>query len=97
MKTYYVYILTNKNNTVLYTGFTNDIERRMLEHKERLSAKSFSKRYNCDKLIYVEEIENITDAIHRERQVKKYRRDWKENLINEDNPDWKDLSEGWYD
>ena len=97
MKTYYVYLLTNKNNTVLYTGFTNDLERRMLEHKERVSLKSFTARYNCNKLIYFEEYDNSTEALHREYQIKKYRRDWKENLINENNSDWKDLSEEWFE
>ena len=95
MKTFYVYLLTNKNNTVLYTGFTDDIERRVNEHKTKISNKSFTARYNCNKLVYVEEFQDAKDALHREKQLKKYRRKWKENLINENNSDWLDLSENW--
>ncbi|PCJ27433.1 MAG: excinuclease ABC subunit C [Flavobacteriales bacterium] len=97
MKTYYVYILTNKNNTVLYTGFTNDIENRIDSHKTKIVAKSFTARYNCDKLVYFEVYESLSDASHREKQIKKYRREWKENLINENNLDWNDLAEDWFD
>jgi len=97
MNSYYVYILTNKNNTVLYTGFTNDLENRIDSHKRRVIKKSFTARYNCDKLLYFEEFENVSEASYREKQIKKYRRDWKENLINENNPDWIDLSKDWFD
>lgn len=95
-KTYFVYILTNWKHTVFYTGITNNIERRVFEHKIKFN-KGFTNRYNCNQLVYYEEFGYVWDAIHREKQLKKYRRDWKKNLINSMNPDWQDLSAGWYD
>src|SRR5882762_11920637 len=92
---YYVYILTNQRHTVLYTGVTSDLEQRIFEHKTKLYS-GFTAKYNCDKLIYYEEFSEIEEAIHREKQLKKYRRVWKENLINLENPERKDLSEDWY-
>jgi putative endonuclease len=92
---YYVYIVTNQRNTTLYTGVTNSLERRMFEHKTKLN-KGFTSRYNCDKLVYFEEFGNILEAIAREKQLKKYHRAWKEELITEMNSTWKDLTEGWY-
>jgi putative endonuclease len=92
MQTFYVYIITNKNNTVLYTGFTDDVFRRSLEHKEKLY-KGFTARYNCNKLVYFETYYSASDALSRERQLKRYLRKWKEELINKENPDWKDLLE----
>ena len=89
---YYVYIITNKNKTVLYTGFTDDLERRIYEHKNKVF-KGFAFRYNCDRLIYFEEFIDMSDALHREKQIKKYTRQWKENLINSMNCDWRDLYE----
>jgi putative endonuclease len=89
---YFVYILTNKNNTVLYTGFTNDLERRVYEHKHKL-VKGFTSKYNCDKLVYFEEVKSSDEALYRERQLKKYKREWKENLINNVNNEWRDLYE----
>lgn len=97
MNTYFVYILTNKNNTVLYTGFTDDIGRRVDEHKQKVVSKSFTSRYNCDKLVYFESFESTQEAILREKQLKRYKRKWKENLINEENSEWKDLAKEWYD
>ena len=97
MNSYFVYILTNKNNTVLYTGITNDLVRRIGEHKRKESIKSFTSRYNCDKLVYFESFESAEDAIFREKQLKRYKRVWKENLINDKNSEWKDLSEDWYE
>ncbi|MBU1163958.1 GIY-YIG nuclease family protein [Patescibacteria group bacterium] len=88
---YYVYIMTTKNNTVLYIGVTNDIYRRVHEHKQK-SAKGFTSKYNVVKLIYFEEYEYIHDALDREKQLKKWYRKWKEELINKFNPDWEDLS-----
>ncbi len=88
--TYYVYILSNKHHTVFYTGFTDDIARRVWEHKNKIY-KGFTSKYNCDKLLYYEEFNNKEDALHREKQMKKYKRDWKFNLINSINPEWKDL------
>ncbi len=93
---YYVYIITNRKEGVLYTGVTNDLERRMSEHKQGLS-KGFSKRYNLDKLIYFETYQYINDAIKREKNMKKWKREWKIELINEDNSKWEDLSKGWLD
>ena len=97
MNTYFVYILTNKNNTVLYTGFTDDIVRRVDEHKRKVVSKSFTSKYNCDKLVYFESFESTQDALLREKQLKRYKREWKENLINDENSEWKDLAIEWYD
>ncbi|WP_422358628.1 GIY-YIG nuclease family protein [Reichenbachiella sp.] len=87
---FYVYIITNKNHTVLYTGFTSDLERRMFEHKTGVY-KEFSFKYNCNELLYYEEFIDKEEALHRERQLKKYKREWKENLICGFNPSWRDL------
>lgn len=95
-RTYYVYILANWKYTVFYTGVTNDLVRRVFEHKLKLN-KGFTSKYNCHKLLYFEEFGDIMDAIHREKQIKKYKRAWKKNLINSMNPEWRDLSEGWYE
>ena len=93
---YYVYILTNRHYTVFYTGVTNDLELRVFQHKAKLN-QGFTAKYNCDKLVYFEEFSDVNDAIHREKQLKKYRRQWKKELINKMNPAWKDLSDGWHD
>jgi putative endonuclease len=87
---YYVYILTNKNNNVFYTGVTNDIIRRVWEHKNK-RIKGFTEKYNIDKLIYFEVFNFIDLAIAREKQIKGYSRDKKIKLINSFNPEWKDL------
>ena len=89
---FYVYILTNKNHTVLYTGFSDDVERRIYEHKNKVF-KGFTSKYNVDKLVYYEEFNDLESAKHREVQIKRYKRSWKENLINEMNPEWRDLYE----
>jgi putative endonuclease len=94
--TYYVDILTNKRHTVFYTGMTNSLEQRIFEHKIKIN-KGFTSKYNCHKLVYFEEYPAVWDAIHREKQLKKYLRKWKMELITGMNPSWKDLSEGWYD
>jgi len=91
---YYVYILTNKNNKVLYIGVTNDLERRIFEHKNKL-VEGFTKKYNLNKLIYYEMTEDISSAIEREKQLKNWHRDWKINLIKSFNPMWKDLGENF--
>ncbi len=91
MKEYYVYILTNKTNKVLYIGVTNDLQRRIHEHKNKLVG-GFSKKYNLTKLIYFESTPDVNAAITREKQLKKWRRDKKEWLINKFNPKWIDLS-----
>lgn len=95
--TYYVYIMTNNHHTVFYTGVTNSIENRVFDHKVKRDKRSFTAKYNCHKLIYFEEFGDIKNAIHREKQVKKYLRAWKIQLVETINPTWKDLSEQWYD
>ncbi len=83
---YYVYILTNKSNKVLYIRVTNSLERRVFEHKNKL-VEGFSKKYNLKKLVYYEATDDVISAIRREKQLKNWRRDWKINLIKEFNPD----------
>lgn len=90
-KQYYVYIMTNKGNSVLYTGVTNDLIRRAYEHREKLVA-GFTKRYNITKLVYWEATEDIGGAILREKQIKAGSRQKKVDLINSCNPEWRDLS-----
>ena len=93
---YYVYILSNKSNAVLYIGVTSDLRNRMSEHKQKIY-KGFSAKYNCDKLVYYEAFQWIQDAIAREKQLKAGSRQNKLNLIIADNSSWNDLSDGWYD
>jgi len=93
-KHYYVYILTNKNNNVLYTGITNNIYIRLSQHKQKL-VKGFTTKYNCNKLVYYEYFNDVKLAISREKEIKKWRREKKVNLINILNPEWRDLSEEW--
>ena len=88
---YYVYILTNKINSVLYTGITNDIDRRLREHTSKAFG-GFTARYNVYKLVYVEQYQNVKDAIAREKQIKSWRRSRKQAIINMFNPEWDDLS-----
>lgn len=90
MKQGYVYIMTNEKNTSFYIGVTNDIIRRVYEHKNDL-IDGFTKHYRLHKLVYVEQTELLTDAIAREKQLKNWRRDWKINLIRKINPDFRDL------
>ena len=90
------YIMSNKNDTTLYVGFTNDIERRIKEHKSGLT-KGFTQRYNCYKLVYFETYSDINQALDREKQIKKWRREKKDLLIKTLNPDLKDLSDGFLD
>jgi putative endonuclease len=87
---YYVYILANVYNTVLYTGVTNDLERRCFEHKNKM-IKGFTCKYNVDKLVYFEQFDLIETAIAREKQIKGYSRVKKMALIEKFNKDWKDL------
>ena len=91
-RTYYVYLLTNWNNTVMYVGVTNNLQRRIHEHKNKL-VEGFTKKYNVDKLVYLEECSDIKTAIEREKQIKNWRREKKDALVASMNPDWKDLSE----
>ncbi|MEK7618412.1 MAG: GIY-YIG nuclease family protein [Patescibacteria group bacterium] len=89
-KQYYVYIMTNYANTVLYTGVTNDLIRRGYEHKNKI-VKGFTTKYNVNKLVYYEATENIESAILREKQIKAGSRQKKIDLINKSNPEWEDL------
>jgi len=91
---YYVYILTNKFNKVLYIGVTNNLARRVFEHKNKL-VEGFTERYNLMKLVYYEVTPNIESAIKREKQLKNWHRNWKINLITQFNPEWEDLSKGF--
>ena len=95
MKTMYVYILTNKKDGVLYIGVTNDIVRRVAEHKQKVFP-GFSSRYNLRRLVHIEVFEDPDSAINREKQLKGWLRAKKIRLIEKENPDWRDLSDGWY-
>lgn len=90
-KQYFVYILSNQNNNVLYIGVTNDLARRCLEHKNKLT-DGFTKNYHINKLVYYEEYDNPYDAISREKQLKNWHRQWKVNLVESVNKNWEDLS-----
>ena len=92
---FWVYIVTNKGNTVLYTGVTNDIHRRLFEHRLGSSRASFAWRYQCWKLVYLEAFRSIEDAIKKEKRIKNWEREWKDQLIEQSNPEWRDLSKGW--
>ena len=89
---YYIYILTNKNNSVLYTGVTNDLKKRLYEHKNKLFPNSFTAKYNVEKLVFFEITSDIKSAIAREKQIKAGSRKKKIDLIESQNPIWEDLS-----
>ena len=93
---FYVYLMANWNNKVLYTGMTNNIESRVYDHKHKL-LPGFTKRYNVNKLVYYEYTTDVQAAIDREKEIKGWRREKKNRLVSSMNPEWKDLSEGWYD
>ena len=92
MRYYYVYILASRKNGTIYTGVTNSLRRRLWEHKNGL-IDGFTKRYNVHMLVYYEKFGGVNKAIHREKCIKKWRRQWKINLIEKMNPDWNDLYE----
>ncbi|QQS19088.1 GIY-YIG nuclease family protein [Candidatus Saccharibacteria bacterium] len=94
MNTYYVYILASKPNGTLYIGVTNNLERRLYEHKNTL-ADGFTKKYGVKQLVYYEEYNSVEAAIIREKQLKKWERAWKVRLIEERNSYWNDLSLEW--
>jgi putative endonuclease len=97
-KMFYTYILTNLKKTVLYTGVTNDLVRRIAEHYSyRGNKRSFAGRYNCYYLVYYEEYTLIRDAIAREKAIKNWPRLWKENLIARENPEWRFLNDTLFD
>ncbi len=91
MKSYWVYILASRKNGTLYVGVTNDLERRIIEHRQGL-ANGFTKKYDVKKLVYFEQTPAIAVAIAREKQLKNWHRKWKINLIQSSNPNWQDLS-----
>ena len=93
----YVYFLTNVHNTVLYIGISSNLEQRIWEHKNGLDKGSFTYKHNCHKLVYYEAFADVRYAIAREKQLKNWKREWKNDLINKENPDWKDLSLQWGD
>jgi len=94
MRTYYVYILTSDRNGTLYVGVTSDLSRRVWEHKEGL-IPGFTAKYGVIRLVWYEEYPDISDAITREKRLKRWRREWKLRLIEERNPQWLDLYETW--
>ncbi len=90
MKTYYGYIMASKKNGTLYIGVTDDLPRRVWQHKNNVHDR-FTKKYNVHRLVWYEATTDIEGAIRREKQMKKWRRQWKINLIEEENPNWGDL------
>ena len=88
---YYVYLMTNSHNTVIYTGVTSDLVRRIYEHKNHLDKGSFTARYNVEKLVYFEETTDVKAAIEREKQIKGWNRNRKNKLVEQKNPNWEDL------
>jgi putative endonuclease len=95
MKEYFVYMLTNTYQNVLYIGFTNNIRRRVYEHKRKL-VHGFTSKYNCTKLVWYEQFSDVNLAIAREKQLKTWERSWKNNLIEKFNPEWNDLAANWF-
>ncbi len=96
MKQYYVYIISNWTGETIYTGVTSDLTRRLYEHKYKLF-DGFTKKYNIDRLVYFEAYEDAVTAISREKEIKAWRREKKNRLIEKMNPTWTDLSNGWYE
>ena len=95
LKTFFVYIMASKSK-VLYTGFSNGLELRVFSHKKKHFG-GFTAKYNVNRLVWYEEHQYVLNAILREKQIKKWKREWKINLIESMNPEWKDLSEGWFE
>lgn len=89
---YYIYLLTNWNNKVMYVGMTNDLRRRIFEHKNKL-LEGFTKKYNINKLVYFDETNDVLTAIAREKEIKRWRREKKNKLVESMNPEWNDLSQ----
>ena len=94
-KIFYVYILANDRNGTIYIGITSNLEKRIREHKTKVYEQSFTSKYEINKLVYYESTENAESAITREKQLKNWKRNWKIDLIEKVNPQWKDLSENW--
>ena len=91
---YYVYLFVNWNNKVIYVGMTSDLQKRIYEHKHKL-VKGFTEKYNVNKLVYYEETTDVHTALAREKEIKKWRREKKDNLVKTMNPRWRDLSLEW--
>jgi len=96
LRCYFVYIMTNKPNGTLYVGVTNNLERRVYEHKTGRGGV-FTKKYKLYNLVFFDETNDIRQAIATEKQMKHWNRKYKKNTIELRNPEWKDLSEGWFD
>jgi len=94
MKHPHVYIMANNKNTTLYIGVTSELPQRVYQHKLKIIS-GFTSKYNLTKLVYFESFENMYDAISREKQLKNWRREWKNNLIDKVNPQWLDLTTDW--
>jgi putative endonuclease len=94
MSDYYVYIITNWDSQVMYIGVTNNLERRLYEHKTK-AVKGFTTKYNLDRLVYFEQTGDVGAAIAREKQIKSWRREKKNALVKSINPEWRDLSADW--
>ncbi len=94
VNSYYVYMITNNSNRVLYTGITNNLSRRVYEHKQKL-VNGFTSKYNLKKLVYFEETNDVKTAIEREKQIKGWLRKKKNALVETMNPNWEDLSDDW--
>ena len=94
-KTYYVYLLANYSNTTLYTGVTNDLVRRVYEHKHKIIS-GFTSKYNVNKLVYFEETNDVRAALQREKEIKGWLRSKKNQLVESKNKSWQDLSKGWF-
>ena len=93
---YFVYLLASKIRGTLYIGVTNDLQRRVYEHKMEIQ-KGFTQKYGVHKLVYFETFQNVNEAIERENNMKKWKRDWKIKLIEKENKPWLDLAKDWYD
>ena len=93
--TFYVYIMSNEGHSVFYIGVTNNIKRRVLEHKAG-EGSAFTSKYNLKSLLYYEQFDDINNAIKREKKLKNWHRDWKINLIKEKNREMKDLAHDWF-
>jgi len=94
---FWVYMVTNKTQTVLYTGVTNDLERRVWEHRNKTNPRSFASMYSAHVLVWYEQIPTALEAIAAEKHIKGLTREKKKAMIRELNPRWNDLSDGWYD
>ena len=94
MNKYWLYIMSSNNKNSIYIGVTNELKRRVLQHKSK-ELKGFSNKYNCVNLVYFEEYTKIENAIKREKQLKVWKREWKNNLINVNNHLWIDLAINW--